>query len=341
MRVAGCESGGGQTVGSGVVSTQKTERLLNLVICLLSTQQFLAKDQIRAAVPQYADCPTDEAFDRMFERDKDEVREMGIPLQTGSNSAWFEDEVGYRVDRAAYALPEVTFEPDELAVLSLASRVWQQATLAGPASRALLKLKAAGVEPDDASVAGVELRVGTSEPAFEGLYAAVRDRQPVTFPYRAGRAGQLTERHLEPWGIVSWHGRWYVVGHDRDRAATRVFRLSRVAGPVRHVGTPGEVVVPEGVDIRSQVASLAPEQPRGEATLRVRPGTGVGLRRRASHERPGVAGDGWDQVVVGFGDPEALAAEVSGYGPDVVVTGPDTVREAVVRRLTAVLEAAS
>ena len=105
------------------MSALKTERLLNLVICLLSTRQFLAKEQIRAAVPQYADCASDEAFDRMFERDKDEVRDMGIPLETGSNSPWFEDEVGYRVDRAAYALPEVAFEPNELAVLSLASRV--------------------------------------------------------------------------------------------------------------------------------------------------------------------------------------------------------------------------
>jgi proteasome accessory factor B len=323
------------------VSAQKTERLLNLVICLLSTSQFLAKEQIRAAVPQYADCASDEAFDRMFERDKDEVREMGIPIQTGSNSAWFDDEVGYRVDRAAYALPEVAFEPDELAVLSLASRVWQQATLAGPAARALLKLKAAGVEADDATLAGVEPRVGTSEPAFAGLYAAVRDRRPVTFPYRAGRADEVVGRRLEPWGIVSWHGRWYVVGHDLDRGATRVFRLSRVAGPVQHVGRPGTVEIPAGVDIRAEVATLGWTQPRDEATLYVRPDAGVGLRRRAALESPGEAPGEWDKVVVGFSDPESLAAEIAGYGPDVIAIAPAAVRDAVVRRLTAVLAAAS
>jgi proteasome accessory factor B len=323
------------------VTAQKTERLLNLVICLLSTRQFLSKEQIREAVPQYAECTTTESFDRMFERDKEEVRDMGIPLETGSNSPWFEDEVGYRVDRAAYALPEVAFEPDELAVLSLASRVWQQATLAGPASRALLKLKAAGVDSDDAAVAGVEPRVGTSEPAFAGLYAAVRDRRPVRFPYRAGRTGDVVDRRVEPWGIVSWHGRWYVVGHDRDRGATRVFRLSRVAGPVQAVGRPGEVVVPAGVDIRRQVAVLAWDQPRGLATLYVRPGAGVGLRRRAARESPGEAPGDWDEVVVSFGDPESLATEIAGYGPDVVAAAPDTVRDAVVRRLTAALEAAS
>jgi proteasome accessory factor B len=131
------------------------------------------------------------------------------------------------------------------------------------------------------------------------------------------------------------------VGHDRDRAATRVFRLSRVAGPVQQIGRPGEVQVPAGVDIRGQVAVLAWDQPRDEATLYVRPGSGIGLRRRATRESPGLAPDDWDEVVVGFSDPESLAREIAGYGPDVVAARPDPVRDAVVRRLRAVLAAAS
>src|ERR1700750_2524677 len=83
----------------------RTERLLNLVICLLSTRSWLTKEQIRAAVPQYAECATSEAFDRMFERDKEDLRELGIPIVTGTHSAWFEDEQGYRIDRGAYARP--------------------------------------------------------------------------------------------------------------------------------------------------------------------------------------------------------------------------------------------
>ncbi len=321
-----------------IPTAHKTERLLNLVICLLSTRAFLSKDQIRTAVPQYADCRTTEAFERMFERDKEEVREMGIPLVTGSNEVWFDDEPGYRVDRAAYALPEVSFEPDELAVLGLASRVWQQASLSGPASRALLKLKAAGVEPDDSSLVGIEPRVRTSEPAFLPLYTAVRDRRPVTFGYRSVRSATPAVRHLEPWGIVSWHGRWYAVGHDRDRGATRVFRLSRVAGKVTLLGRPGDVVVPEGVDFRAAAAQLAEDVPRGQATLRVRATGGVALRRRAVCERP-AGEEGWDELVVPFGDAEQLAEEVAGYGPDVVALEPPELIEAVVRRLRAVLEA--
>ncbi len=317
------------------MSAQKTERLLNLVICLLSTRQFLAKEQIRTAVPQYDECPSDEAFDRMFERDKEELRDMGIPLETGGNDAWFDDEVGYRVDRAAYALPEVSFTPDELAVLGLASRVWQQASLAAPASRAVLKLKAAGVEPDLGSLVGIEPRVRTSEPAFEPVYAAVRDRRPIRFPYRTPGQAAVTDRHLEPWGIVSRHGRWYVVGHDRDRGATRVFRLSRVAGPVRAVGRAGEVQVPDGIDLRAQVATLVPSRASSEARLCVRTGSGVRLRRRSTASRSGP--DGFDELTVPYGDLDVLAEEVAGHGDDVQVMAPAELKDAVVRRLRGVL----
>lgn len=322
------------------MSAQKTERLLNLVICLLSTRQFLAKEQIRSAVPQYAGCATDEAFDRMFERDKDELRDMGIPLETGANDAWFVDDVGYRVDRAAYALPEVRFEPDELAVLGLASRVWQQASLAAPASRALLKLTAqTGIDSESAGLVGIEPRVRTSEPAFDRVYAAVRDRQAIRFPYRTPGNEAPSVRHLEPWGIVSRHGRWYVVGHDRDREATRVFRLSRVAGTVEPIGAPGDVVVPDGVDFRAQVAALVPLRPTGEAELLAREGAGLALRRRAGSVRPGPAG--WDQLRVPYGDADLLAEEVSGFGPDVRVVAPLEVREGVVRRLEAIVAGGS
>ena len=304
----------------------------------MSTRQFLAKEQIRAAVPQYAECPSDEAFDRMFERDKEELRDMGVPLETGGNDAWFDDEVGYRVDRAAYALPEVAFTPDELAVLGLASRVWQQASLAAPASRAVLKLKAAGVEPDLGSLVGIEPRVRTSEPAFEPVYAAVRDRRPIRFPYRTPGQPAVSERHLEPWGIVSRHGRWYVVGHDRDRDATRVFRLSRVAGPVRAAGRDGEVQVPEGIDLRAQVATLVPSRPSSGPGCACAPARGSGC---GGGPPPPARAGRHDEITVPYGDLDVLAEEVAGHGADVQALDPPELRDAVVRRLRGVLGAAA
>jgi len=316
------------------VSAAKSERLLNLVILLLVARNYTTKEQIRELMEPYR-VSNAEAFDRMFERDKDELRDLGVPLETGANDAWFEDEVGYRIDRATYAGPEISFEPDELAVLGLASRVWQQASLASPAARALLKLKADGIEPDESSLVGIEPRVRTSEPAFEPVYAAVRDRRPITFPYRTSGAGEPRQRHLEPWGIVSRYGRWYVVGHDLDRQATRVFRLSRISGAVVVTGSAGDVRVPDGVDFRNEVAALVPPQPSRSATLCARTDAGLALRRRASATRPGE--DGWDELTVPYIDADVLAEEVTGFGPDVRVLAPDDVRDAVLRRLRSVL----
>src|SRR5947209_8770618 len=92
------------------VSSRRTERLLNLVICLLHTRSFLTADRIRDLVPGYDETPSEEAFKRAFERDKEDLRDLGIPLETGTNSA-FDEEPGYRIARRDYALPEIVLEP--------------------------------------------------------------------------------------------------------------------------------------------------------------------------------------------------------------------------------------
>ncbi len=263
------------------MSRRKTERLLGLVVCLLSSPRYLTAVQIRAAVPGYPE--SFEAFKRMFERDKEELRELGIPLETGFNSAG-EDEAGYRIPRQAYVLPEIRLEPDEAAVLSLAARVWRQAELAGAAAGALLKLRAAGVDAEETAETGIEPRLLAGEAAFGPLWEAVRDRRPVTFAYRAAGRSEPQQRHLQPWGVVNRHGRWYVAGHDTDRDAARVFRLSRIEGDVRFSGPAGSVSVPDGTDVRETVREWDTQPPAAQrtATVRVRPGAGHGLRRHAT-----------------------------------------------------------
>ena len=317
------------------MSAKKTERLLNLVICLLATRRFLTVQQIRQAVPGYDASGSEEAFRRMFERDKEELRELGVPLETGTDARAHDDEVGYRIARGAYELPEVVLEPDEAAALGLAARLWQSAPLAGATGSALLKLQAAGIDVTPVSGA-LEPRVAASEPAFEPCLRAARERQPVRFAYRTLSRPQAEERRVEPWGVVSWHGRWYLVGHDRVRGASRVFRLSRVVGDVVADGEPGSVGVPDGVDLRAVVSDLAGEPVRATATLRVRTGAGWALRQDAAATRPGDGdGAGWDELDLGYSDPERLADRVTGFGADVVVLRPPEAVEAVVRRLRA------
>ncbi|MFN8076456.1 MAG: WYL domain-containing protein [Kineosporiaceae bacterium] len=328
------------------MSSRRTERLLNLVICLLATRRWLSKEQIRSAVPQYADCASTEAFDRMFERDKEDLRELGIPVSTGSDSAWFDDEPGYRIDPHAYALPPIDLTAEESAVLGLAARVWQQAGLAGPAAAGLAKLRAAGVDLDEESVAGVEPHVLTPEPAFDPLYAATRDRAPVGFGYRKPE-GDAGARRVQPWALTSRGGHWYLVGHDLDRGAPRAFRLSRIQGDVRRLGPAGSFEPPADLDPASLVGAGPRRNDPRVALLHVRAGRGGFLRRRAVPVEPAAAGvdaapatagpnAGWDEVRVPVADPHGLAVEVVGHGPDVRLLWPPDVAALVATHLRAV-----
>jgi len=320
------------------VSSRRTERLLNLVICLLHTRSYLTAERIRALVPGYDDAPTDEAFKRAFERDKEDLRDLGIPLETGTNSA-FDDEPGYRIARRDYALPDITLEPDEAAAVGLAARMWSSAALGAAATRALRKLEAAGVEvaplPD-----GLQPRLDPSGGAFPALAEAVHDGRVATFDYRTSGTPEPASRTVEPWGLVWWHGRWYLVGHDRDRDGTRVFRLSRIVGEPAAVGAAGAVTRPAGVDLTAIVASYDAAAPTAVATVRVRRGRGYGLRRVAtSGERRADAGDDeWDEIELVFRDPDRLADLVLPYASDAVVVAPPEATEAVVRRLRALAE---
>lgn len=333
MTAAWCEHRRSDTASVWSVSRIRTERLVNLVICLLSTRRFLTAAQIAATVPGYEHDPDDprdhDAFQRKFERDKAELRDLGVPLETGTASA-FDTEPGYRIARREYALPDIQLEPDEAAAVGIAARLWQHAGLAAAASSGLAKLRAAGIDVDPQATLGVEPIV-TVDPAFAPLTAAARDRRTVGFEYRIPEGDAPTRRRLQPWGVVCWRGRWYVVGHDLDRDATRCFRLSRIVGPVRDTSKPGAYTPPAGVDLISHVARWSgPIEHTGRATVLVRPGRAAGLRRWAREVTAGVDGDA---LVLPYADPESLAGTLVGYGADVRVLDPPEVREAVIQRL--------
>ncbi len=159
------------------MTARKAERLMNLTICLLVARTYITKDRIRQAVDGYHDL-TDDAFDRMFDRDKDELRVLGIPIELGSVVRGFDDEVGYRIHRDQFELPEITLEADEAAVVGLAARVWQHARLASATSQGLRKLKAGGVEVDESALAippkdGYGSQKQTGIPANSTLYFVV------------------------------------------------------------------------------------------------------------------------------------------------------------------------
>ena len=314
----------------------KSERLLNLVIMLLVSRTYVTKERIREVIEGY-DKDNDEAFEKMFERDKEELRALGIPIELGHVDKFFEDEHGYRIKRDAFELPDIDFTPDEAAVLGLAARVWQHAGLASATSSALVKLKAAGLDVDREALDALQPRVVADEPAFNDMWEMTISRTPVRFGYRRAGATEVVERHLEPWGVVTSRERWYVVGHDRDRGEARMFRLSRIVGEVLPDGRPGSFEVPAGTDVRALTASLEPRRTPVAATVLARKGSAALLRRQAQEVVESVEGPDedspWDRLTVTTYAVDELAEDVLAHLGDVVAVEPPALRDLVTRRL--------
>jgi len=315
---------------------------MNLVIALLSTRTFITAERIRETVYGYADSASDEAFSRMFERDKNELRDLGIPLETGRVSQ-FDPTEGYRINRDAYALPAVELTADEAAAVAVATQLWESPELITATQGALLKLRAAGVDVDAAD-SGIAITSTAVLPGLRGsedvlgiLLSAIDSGQVVQFPHRPSRSEPYTTRTVEPWGVVTDRGRWYLVGHDRDRDAPRTFRLSRIGDDVTPIGPPGVVKRPENINLREIVKRVISDPQGGtQARVWVAAGRATALRRRGTAVGPrALNGRDGDELTVEYGMPDPLAREIASYGPDAVALEPQSLRDDVLARLRA------
>jgi proteasome accessory factor B len=169
------------------------------------------------------------------------------------------------------------------------------------------------------------------------LFSAIDAQQAVRFQHRPSPVDPFAVRTVEPWGVVTARGRWYLIGHDRDRDATRIFRLSRITD-VTPFGSPGAVATrPDGIDLRAAVEqSIGEAAAGGHAKVWVADGHATALRRAGTATgRRTIGGRDGDVVDIDVGILDALAREVTGYGADALVLEPESLRQDVLARLTA------
>ncbi|RLY95035.1 WYL domain-containing protein [Kocuria tytonicola] len=299
-------------------TTASAERLLNLLIALLDRESGYTREQLRAIVPGYDRAGNQDAFERMFERDKAHLRSLGYPVEEiPDDDPWASDAQltpRYRVPRGSYRLPEVRFSAEESAVLAVAADAWNDAAQDRLARRALDKLEPA-LSSEVTPGRDVQPTVAVADPAFEPLLSAVLAHRTVRFDY-VDRTGAYSRRTVQPWGVGSRYGAWYLAGWDTDRGAQRTFRLSRIISEVAVTRETFEP--PADFSMGGQLARMVRQPPRLRVVVFVREGSGQLLRRIADPAASGTwrAPEGFDAVELAVHDTESAAEHVCAAGPD-------------------------
>lgn len=308
------------------------ERLLDLLGLFLDSEAPATFEEIRLRLRDAYDQGNTEAAQRMFERDKDALRDLGIPILTTSKDDWSDEHNSYVLPKDRYYLTEIDFTPEEISALLVASMTVGEGDDAEVGLRKLLfgadmallsgrdhPLLAAGPDLSDARLAAIA--------------DAIRDGRSIRFAYRSG-SGEVSERMVDPYSLVWRSGHYYLVGSDHDRQDIRCFRVSRMASSPEEVGDAGSP--PEGFVARDHV-SAGPWGPDASEQTKVTiafsdrvhwwAAAGVATEEDATSQ------DGWHRVIMpGSLDPSFVSWILS-FGPDARVEEPPALREAVIERL--------
>jgi proteasome accessory factor B len=313
---------------------QPLERLVNLVALLLESRTPLTFDQIRDKLSEAYEHDDVSSAKRMFERDKDVLRDIGVPIEVVATDVW-DAEQGYTIPKDRYYLPEISFTPDEIAALAVAARSGGD-TSAEDAVRKLLSGAEGGILASLSGAAPGGVR-GGADARLAAVGEAVAGLRRIRFGYRSAR-GESSERVVDAYGLVVRGGRWYLVGMDRDRGELRSFRVSRLASDPEDLGEGSEP--PSGFRAAEQVVPAPGERPEPRATALVALAPDVAwlaTRGIPAGEIVGTREDGRVEARVPWYPGEDLVTWVLSFGPDAEVLEPPELREQVVARLEAAL----
>jgi predicted DNA-binding transcriptional regulator YafY len=310
---------------------RRIERLINLIAALLEADTPMTAEQIRERISGYDSSDNHEAFRRAFERDKADLKQMGIPLETRQMDSFGDTPPGYIIPKSSYYLPELDLEPDELAALRIAASA--VLGVEEEAGSGVMKLSMGTI---DETSSGARLAwnadVAASQPLLGPLYAAVTERVPVTFDYQPAGTDEPGTRTVQPYALVHRKGHWYLVGHDERSDDTRTFKVARIVGdPKRGEGT---YEIPAGFSADKHVlAHVGTDGEQTVATVRF----DESLRWWPQQNLAGAGGregpDGSYEVEMPVASLDALVSFAVWWGPKVEIVGPSEARAHMVERL--------
>lgn len=301
--------------------SRKSERLVNLTIALLATKRYLTKSEIFRTVEGYEGAP--EAMERMFERDKDDLRSLGIAIELGTFDPIFEDEAGYRITPASYQLNLGELDGTDIALLSLAATAWSGAALERESTSALIKLASMGIDSDSEALSLLTPLVSGTDQNFALITDAIVRRSEIEFEYLSASLSKQV-RTIAPYSMRGQSGCWYLVGLDREKDSLRTFRLDRIVSEVSVSKKVNSFEIPEVLPDHNG------DECKDFAILRVRKHRGHQLRSLSRQVEPG---DDWDEITLSIVDESWLLRAILWHRDDVIVLKPPALRERVINSL--------
>jgi proteasome accessory factor B len=315
---------------------RRIERLINLIAALLEVGRPMTADEIRSRIQGY-DQASVEAFRRAFERDKEALRSMGIPLEVVNTDPFADQADGYIIPKDKYYLPDIDLEPDELAALRIAADAVLGAS--DEAGTGLLKLS---LDESPSAVPGGRVawssEVTGEGAALERIYGALLERHPIAFDYETA-GGEAARREVKPYGLVQRRGHWYLVGLDASADDVRTFRMSRVGARI-DVETTSTFVVPDGFNAADHVVREGWEAGQEEMVARVRfdPGLTWWVEQNLHGYDTARRDDGAIDVELPVSNPDAFVSWLLDFGDSVAVVEPRELRDRLLERISPYLE---
>ena len=309
--------------------SRKIERLINLTIALLATKRYLTKSEIFNSVDGYEG--TAETKERMFERDKDDLRSLGIEIEVGSFDPLFNDEAGYKIKKEKYQFELGDISSTDVSLLSLAAEAWQAASFGDVAQKALLKLRSIGIASDEISIPGSVHKLNDGGQDLSLITKAIAQNQILNFTYLDSSMKSI-ERGVVPIALSTRKGYWYLSGVDQEIQEIRTFRIDRIQGDITASAGPCDFESPVGFDA-SKALSHSPTN--DFAVIDVRVGKATSLRALAISTKS--LGE-WDQIRVPIFNLDSLASLVLWHGQDALVQEPADLRELLIKHLQALVK---
>jgi proteasome accessory factor B len=301
------------------VSSQKTERLINLTLALLATTRYLSKSEIFKKIPGYEGSP--ETKERMFERDKEELRALGIKIEVSNSDPLFDDELGYLIDSETLQFQINEFSKEELLLLTMAANLWHESALQLDSKAALLKIQSLSGPVESDATSAPRMRLNEDIRLLMSAFTAIENKQTLSFSY-SGKS-----RLVNPFGLVTNNGFWYLIA--QEFGITKSFKIVRVEGAFTLGKQLQAFTKPESINVPGFFGDESNSKSQS-AVLRIRKGSALTLR--AKYEIKAFDED-WDEIKIPYSFDQEMIETILWYGTDVHLISPIELKQKLIKNL--------